>query len=405
MHRLLISTIALALLTPLASFAEIDFAKQVWPIVQESCYNCHREAYKDPKTGRLKKPKGGVRVDTAEWIMKGYENDDGEWEKTVHLGKPDESTFFTLTTLDEDDDDIMPAKGDPLTKEQQAIIRQWIQEGAKFGDWKEGKAKEGGHGSSKAAPKQQLVEKLAEGVAAADAKAVDALTKAGALVMPLAQNNNLLSVDFQYTDEPAADAQLAGLKSVAGHVTYLGLAKSKVTDGGLAALSGLSKLTTLHLEKTGITDAGLAHLKGLQNLEYINLYGTQVTDAGLKSLEGLKNLKKAYLWQSKVTDAGVAALGKAIPGVYVNNGSKLEPVKVEPPKKAEPKKAEPKKDEKKQAKAEPKKTAGATVADEIAKLFKKGSCCSKAHAGGKTCGHGCCKTAFSKNEVCKKCNG
>lgn len=397
MHRLLISTIAIALLTPLVSFAEINFAKQVWPILQESCFNCHREAYKDPKTGRLKKPKGGVRVDTAEWIMKGYENDDGEWEKTVVPGKPDESSFHALTTLDEDDDDIMPAKGDPLTKEQQALIHKWIAEGAKFGDWKKGKAKEGGHGSSKAEPKQQLVEKLAEGVKPADSKAVEALTKSGALVMPLAQNNNLISVDFQYTDEPVSDAQLGGLKNVSGHVTYLGLAKSKVSDGGLAALSGLSKLTSLHLEKTNISDAGLAHLKGLQNLEYINLYGTQVTDAGLKNLEGIKSLKKVYLWQSKVTAAGVAALGKAIPGVYVNNGSKLEPVKAETPK-------EVKKDPKKQAKADPEKK-GETVADAIAKLFKKGSCCFKAHAGGKKCGHGCCKEAFGKNEVCKKCNG
>jgi hypothetical protein len=398
MHRLIISTIAIALLTPMVSFAEIDFAKQVWPIVQESCYNCHREAYKDPKTGRLKKPKGGVRVDTAEWIMKGYENDDGEWEKTVVAGKPDESTFFSLTTLDEDDDDIMPAKGDPLTKEQQNIIKQWIAEGAKFGSWTKGEAKADGHGSSKAPLKQQLVEKLAEGVKPADAKAVAALTKSGALVMPLAQNNNLLSVDFQYSDEPAGDAQVGGLKSVAGHVTYLGMAKSKVSDGGLASLSGLSKLTTLHLEKTGVSDAGLAHLKGLQNLEYINLYGTQVTDAGLKNLEGLKNLKKVYLWQSKATDAGAEALRKAVPGIYVNNGSKLEPVKVEAPK------AEPKKDDKKQTKADPKKK-GETVADAIAKLFKKGSCCFKAHAGGKKCGHGCCKEAFGKNEVCKKCNG
>jgi hypothetical protein len=393
MYRLLIATITLAMLTPLASFAEIDFAKQVWPILQESCYSCHREAYKDPKTGRLKKPKGGVRVDTAEWIMKGYENDDGEWEKTVIPGKPGESSFYTLTTLDEDDDDIMPAKGDPLTKEQQGILSKWIEEGAKFGDWKEGKGAEG-H-AEKETVKQQLVEQLAEGVKPADSKAVDALTKAGALVMPLAQNNNLLSVDFQYADEPVGDAALAGLKGASEHVTYLGLAKSKVSDGGLATVGSLSKLTTLHLEKTGVSDAGLAQLKGLQNLEYINLYGTQVSDAGLKHLEGHKNLKKVYLWQSKATDAGVEALRKAIPGVYVNNGSKLEPVKVEEPKKEE------KKD---QAKAEPKK-AGSTVAEEIAKLFKQGSCCFKAHAGGKTCGHGCCKEAFAKKEVCKKCNG
>ena len=204
MYRLLITTLAIAIL-PLAATAEIDFAKQVWPIVQENCYNCHREAYKDPKTGRLKKPKGGVRVDTAEWILKGWD-DDGEFVKTVVPGKPEESSFYTLTTLDEDDDDIMPAKGDPLTKAQQDILKQWIAEGAKFGNWTKGEGPADGHGSSKAAPKQQLVEKLAEGVKPADAKAVEALSKSGALVMPLAQNNNLLSVDLSKSSRRTVDS-------------------------------------------------------------------------------------------------------------------------------------------------------------------------------------------------------
>ena len=46
----------------------------------------------------------------------------------------DESSLYTLTILDPDDDDIMPPKGDPLSKEQTDLLKVWIEQGA---DWPE----------------------------------------------------------------------------------------------------------------------------------------------------------------------------------------------------------------------------------------------------------------------------
>jgi uncharacterized membrane protein len=128
-------TIAIIFLLNINIFAEdkVDFTKKIWPIVKEKCVKCHKAPYKD-KRGRLKKPKGGLRLDTAENIMKGSE--DG---KVIVAGKPDKSSFYTLTLLPEDDDDVMPAKGDLLTKEEQELIKKWILQGAKFGTFKEGK--------------------------------------------------------------------------------------------------------------------------------------------------------------------------------------------------------------------------------------------------------------------------
>lgn len=116
------------------SAEKIDFGKDVYPILKESCLRCHAEAYED-KRGRLKKPKGGLRLDTAEWIMKGYVNDEGETEKVVFPGDPEASEFYTLTLLPEDHDDVMPPSGDPLTKEQTEVFRLWIEQGAEFGDF------------------------------------------------------------------------------------------------------------------------------------------------------------------------------------------------------------------------------------------------------------------------------
>lgn len=94
--------------------------------------SCHRETYKDPERGRTRKPKGDLRMDTPEEILKA-----GESEKVaVTPGKPDESEALARVLLPEDSDDFMPPKGDPLTKEEVELLRKWIGEGAKFGAWK-----------------------------------------------------------------------------------------------------------------------------------------------------------------------------------------------------------------------------------------------------------------------------
>ena len=58
----------------------------------------------------------------------------GEYGTALVPGDPDESSLYTLTILDPDDDDIMPPKGDPLSKEQTDLLKVWIEQGA---DWPE----------------------------------------------------------------------------------------------------------------------------------------------------------------------------------------------------------------------------------------------------------------------------
>ena len=111
----------------------VDFEKDVLPIFKDRCFDCHQKERTDPKTGKLKKPKGKFRMDSAAMLTKG-----GEEGKNIVPGKPDESTVYTSTTVPESDDKAMPpeGKGDRLTKEQQDTIKKWIAEGANFGAWK-----------------------------------------------------------------------------------------------------------------------------------------------------------------------------------------------------------------------------------------------------------------------------
>ena len=110
----------------------VDFEKDLLPVLEKKCMGCHRAKYKDPKRGRLKKPKGDLRMDTPELIVKA-----GESEKpAITPGKPDESEALARVLLEEDHDDFMPPKGEPLTKEEVELLKKWIESGAKFGGWK-----------------------------------------------------------------------------------------------------------------------------------------------------------------------------------------------------------------------------------------------------------------------------
>lgn len=108
------------------SNAAPDFKKDVMPILQEFCIDCHAAPYK--KGSRLRKPKGGYMVDTRENIVRAGHSE----EAGVVPGSAEKSELYKRIILEEDHDDIMPPKGDPLTPAQQKIIKEWIDAGAKW---------------------------------------------------------------------------------------------------------------------------------------------------------------------------------------------------------------------------------------------------------------------------------
>lgn len=322
--RRLPALMTLLLFAGRAAAAEVDFAKDIKPILEQTCLKCHGP----------EKPKGDLRLDTQEGLRKGSKT--GE---VIVPGKADESVLFDLITADKDDPMRMPQETDPLTEQQINLIRDWINEGAK---WPEGLVLKAPAVAASPIPP------VDPGLPISDAEkaAVGKVQQIGALALRLAQNTNLLRVDFSLQGREVKDEDLACLKDMP-NLVELSLGSTKVTDAGLVHLRETKTLQRLRLEKTAVTDAGLENLKGLEKLTYLNLYGTAVTDAGLEHLKGLKNLKKLYLWQTKVTEEGAKKLAEAVPGIMINRGIEAEP---KPPeeKKEEPKKEEPKKEEAKQ---------------------------------------------------------
>jgi uncharacterized membrane protein len=133
MRPFLISSLVFAFAPSLAAQADktaVSFANDVWPILEKRCVECHETAHAGPD-GKLKKPKGGVTLDSKEGIQASKKG------KLVVGKKPDDSLLYTAITLPADHEDRMPPakKGEPLTKEQAESIKKWIDAGADFGAW------------------------------------------------------------------------------------------------------------------------------------------------------------------------------------------------------------------------------------------------------------------------------
>lgn len=141
MKSLVLALLSLPALAFLASVAHgekkaepVDFAKQVWPILQKRCIECHGQV--TSADGKVRGGKGGVTLDSKAAILASKKG------RLVVAKKPDESLLVRVISLPAGNSDLMPpaSKGDPLAKEQQELIRRWIAEGASFGKWT---AKEG----------------------------------------------------------------------------------------------------------------------------------------------------------------------------------------------------------------------------------------------------------------------
>jgi hypothetical protein len=91
-------------------------------------------------------------------------------------------------------------------------------------------------------------------------------------------------------------------------VTFLNLYHTRVTDGGLRHLAGLSSLAGIELGGTRVTGTGFRDLTGLKQLTYISLQEAPTTEEGLKAIAGIENLGTLYLLQHPLTPEGVRNL-------------------------------------------------------------------------------------------------
>jgi len=103
------------------------------------------------------------------------------------------------------------------------------------------------------------------------------------------------------------DATLAQLAPVAALIVDAELARTKVSDAGLATLARFENLRKLDLSHTVVTAAGLPALGALAHLEWLNLVGTAVGEDAAATLAGLNQL-----WCLGLDNAELARLAAQI---------------------------------------------------------------------------------------------
>ena len=310
--------LALSSLSLLASpaWGAVDFEKQLLPVLQKKCMECHKAPVVE--NGKKKEPKADLRLDAAWAILKGSENG-----PILKPGDSAKSGIYHVVTLPKDDDDFMPPKGDPMTPEEVKLLKEWIDGGANFGTWKgnmEGAPAEAATAAAKPAKIREhdtFYQQLAAGLKPADEAATAKAKEAGAQIFQLKADLPLLRVDFLTGVSKCTDDKVAALLPLKDHIAQLDLGRTAITDGALKTVGQFGRLAALDLRQTKVTDAGLEALTGLKKLQTLNLYGTEITDAGLAHLASIKSLKQVFLWGSKATEAGVGKLKAAVPAIQV----------------------------------------------------------------------------------------
>ncbi len=99
--------------------SEKTFREQVGPVLAAKCVACHRPD----------NLKGGFDITTREGLLKG-----GESGAAIVPSKPDQSPVFTRSISVDGKAPEMPAKGEPLTRQEAAALRTWIAAGAVWPD-------------------------------------------------------------------------------------------------------------------------------------------------------------------------------------------------------------------------------------------------------------------------------
>ena len=97
---------------------QVDFTKDVWPILQSRCVSCHGPEAQE----------GQLRLDAKVIAFQG-----GLTGAGIVPDKPDESTLYRRL-ITQEEGERMPAEAEALPANQIAMIRRWIEQGAHWPD-------------------------------------------------------------------------------------------------------------------------------------------------------------------------------------------------------------------------------------------------------------------------------
>lgn len=115
--KYLLPVIALSIVANVAHADPVSFKSDIAPLLINNCLACHGP----------KKAEGGYRIDTYEKVIAA-----GDSTSPGFHAKDVEGSEAFRRIIETNPKERMPLDGDPLTPEQIALLKKWIEEGANF---------------------------------------------------------------------------------------------------------------------------------------------------------------------------------------------------------------------------------------------------------------------------------
>lgn len=245
--------------------AKVSFYEaRIMPTLDRTCLSCHSP----------KKTKGGLRLDTYALMMKG-----GDSGPAVVAGNLDDSELYRRIMLPHDDEEFMPGGNKkPLSVTETKWIELWIAAGASetapLSDFSQAPAPPPDRHSEAVAWAPDYRSKLDEAKALADRLGIR-------LVARSQVPTDGLIVRTASAPSHCTDEVLVALAPLADVIVEAELARTRISDKGLAAVSAWKNLRHLDLTATAVTAEGLQPVAGLTRLETLNLTDSQVDETKL----------------------------------------------------------------------------------------------------------------------------
>lgn len=283
------------------------FTAYIKPILEAKCQSCHNS----------EKHKGDLDISSFGKLQAG-----GEHGPVWIPGHASSSEIIKRALLPLSDDAHMPPEGkSQLTKEELALIKAWIDNGA-----------------SETIAMLQLSESdslyklVAERLAnqhddTSEGYAFDFVDEE--LVMSL--NSPYRTVVQKATSSPAIDVNIYGrttfqtthlteLKPIKEQIVSLNLSYLPAEDDVLEFIGQLKNLEQLNLNFTNVTGSTFSFLKDCIKLSSLSLSGTKITLDNLGKLSDLVELKELFIWNTQFTDAQLTEIKSTLPNVKVELG-------------------------------------------------------------------------------------
>lgn len=136
--------------------------------------------------------------------------------------------------------------------------------------------------------------------------AVPKSSELGRVLAQVAQLDQIVAIEL--FDKDVSDEDLAGLAGMK-QLKFLELSHNpRLTDAGIATLSGLENLRVLDLTSTSVTGAGLRDRADMVSLYQLNLTDCPVTDESLAAIPHFPKLEELLIGGTEVTDKGLMSL-------------------------------------------------------------------------------------------------